>query len=156
MITEVTDAVHCLIQYIVLSQKQSPFPCFSLAPNKLDEHFPRARISAEQLDHFCMSLIHILMDHFQGHWHPRTPFRGQAYRCIRINASQTIFRDPRIVEAARSARILFQLADVFYRKDLTIWIDPGLVEVRFKEYGPGYVIDSSQKSRLMSIMLSQF
>jgi len=78
-----------------------------------------------------------LRAHYRGHWHPNAPERGSAYRCIRVGRRQV---DPIIVGAGREAGLSERELVARLPADLTLWIDPDEVCVRFGEDGSVGVI----------------
>uniref|UniRef100_A0A8C5DH06 Anti-proliferative protein domain-containing protein n=1 Tax=Gouania willdenowi TaxID=441366 RepID=A0A8C5DH06_GOUWI len=44
------------------------------------------KVEVEKMDLFAERLTVALQEKFEGHWVPEKPSKGQAYRCIRVNA----------------------------------------------------------------------
>ncbi|VDP19001.1 unnamed protein product [Soboliphyme baturini] len=59
------------------------------------------------------------------------PLRGSAYRCIRINGKM----DPLVLKAAGQCNVPLDQLRMAFPPELTIWVDPGEVSVRFGEDG---------------------
>ena len=77
---------------------------------------PRRRVNL-----FGEELENALRDKFQGHWYPDKPFKGSAYRCLKI----TDPADPVLNRAARESGN--PITDIIENlpADLAVWIDPG-------------------------------
>lgn len=93
--------------------------------------------SADRVATFRRKLDDRLRAHYRGHWHPKAPERGSAYRCIRIVRRQM---DPLIAVAGREAGISERELLAKLPADLTLWVDPDEVCVRFGEDGSVGVI----------------
>ena len=72
---------------------------------------------------FGEELENALRDKFQGHWYPDLPFKGSAYRCLKITDPS----DPVLNRAARESGN--PVSDIIENMpaDLAVWIDPGEV-----------------------------
>ncbi|CAL4109726.1 unnamed protein product [Meganyctiphanes norvegica] len=81
------------------------------------------------LGRFQQRLGQLLEQRFSNHWHPERPWRGQAYRCLRVNETQR--REPTIEQAAKDCGLLY--TDLKLPVELTIWVDPEEVCCRFGE-----------------------
>lgn len=77
-------------------------------------------ITAEQVQVFQHSLGSILMEKFEGHWFPDQPYKGQAYRCIRVNSS--VPWDSVLEQAAKMCGLRYE--NLKLPLELTIWVDP--------------------------------
>jgi protein Tob/BTG len=100
--------------------------------------------SADRVSTFRRKLDDRLRAHYRGHWHPKAPERGSAYRCIRIVRRQI---DPLIAGAGREAGISERELLAKLPADLTLWIDPDEVCVRFGEEGSvGVIYDGVAKN----------
>jgi hypothetical protein len=86
---------------------------------------PRRRVNL-----FGEELESALRDKFHGHWYPDKPFKGSAYRCLKI----TDPADPVLNRAARESGN--PVTDIIENlpADLAVWIDPG--EVSYRMAGP--------------------
>jgi protein Tob/BTG len=93
--------------------------------------------SSDRVATFRRKLDDRLRAHYRGHWHPKAPERGSAYRCIRIVRRQI---DPLIAGAGREAGISEHELLAKLPADLTLWVDPDEVCVRFGEDGSVGVI----------------
>lgn len=100
---------------------------------------PRRRVNL-----FGEELDHALKDKFQGHWYPDKPFKGSAYRCLKI----TDPADPVLNRAARESGN--PLSDIIENlpADLAVWIDPGEVSYRIGEKGSVKILYSEKDSSL--------
>lgn len=112
MHNEITAAVLFLVQLIEKSEKFSP----------------------DQLKCFQRRLVELLMERFKNHWFPDKPFKGQGYRCIRVNGHNR--RDKTIESAARAAGVKYE--DLSLPVELTLWVDPNEVCCRFGESKGSY------------------
>ncbi|KRZ12945.1 Protein BTG2 [Trichinella zimbabwensis] len=97
-------------------------------------------ICVEAVDRFALCLKKALIRHYREHWYPTEPLRGSAYRCLRINGQL----DPVIAKAVRRSQLSLDEVRAAYPAELSIWIDPGEVSVRFGEEGSVGVIHSCQ------------
>lgn len=87
---------------------------------------PRRRVNL-----FGEELDKALKQKFDGHWYPEKPFKGSAYRCLRVGTPL----DPVIEIAARESGV--ELNDIRENlpEELSIWVDPGEVSYRIGEKG---------------------
>ena len=88
-------------------------------------------ISGEQLQTFEKHLVRLSEERFRDHWFPEKPQRGQAFRCIRLNAASR--PDPLILQAATETGLKY--SDLKLPVEFTMWIDPKEVSCRFGEQG---------------------
>jgi len=121
------------------------------AANFLSELLSRSRIEEHQLTLFKQTIIECLIGHYQKHWFPEKPFKGSAYRCLRINQKM----DPMVARAAQKSGLHEQLLRNILPKELTLWVDPKEVSYRIGENGSICVIyedndNSSGNSSLSS------
>lgn len=89
--------------------------------NFLYNKLPRRRVNL-----FGEELESALRDKFADHWYPDKPFKGSAFRCLKI----TDPADPVLNRAARESGN--PVPDIVENlpQDLAIWIDPGEVSYR--------------------------
>ena len=94
--------------------------------NFLFNKLPRRRVNL-----FGEELELALRDKFADHWYPDKPFKGSAYRCLKITDTS----DPVLNRAARESGN--PIPDIVENlpADLAIWIDPGEVSYRIGEKG---------------------
>ncbi|XP_061531043.1 maternal B9.15 protein [Phycodurus eques] len=91
-----------------------------VARGKLDE--AKAQLFAEKLQR-------LLCDKYDGHWYPDCPSKGQAFRCIRINAGAP--NDEVLLKACEESELT--LGDLCLPPEVTVWIDPLEVYARSRE-----------------------
>lgn len=79
---------------------------------------------------------------FEGHWYPEKPFKGSAFRCLRVGTPI----DPVIEQAARESGV--EVADIreHLPDELSVWIDPGEVSYRIGEKGTVKVLYSEAEN----------
>lgn len=102
-----------------------------------------ADITAEQAQVFQRSLDTILSEKFEGHWFPDQPFKGQAYRCIRVNSS--VPWDSALEKAAKMSGLQYE--NLKLPLELTIWVDPHEVCCRFGESSGSFFTIASFKDK---------
>lgn len=112
MRNEITAAVLFLVQLIEKNEKFSP----------------------DQLECFKRRLVELLTERFKNHWFPDKPFKGQGYRCIRVNGHNR--RDATLESAANAAGVKYE--DLSLPVELTLWVDPKEVVCRFGESKGSY------------------
>uniref|UniRef100_A0A8C5DUE3 B-cell translocation gene 3 n=1 Tax=Gouania willdenowi TaxID=441366 RepID=A0A8C5DUE3_GOUWI len=61
------------------------------------------KVEVEKMDLFAERLTVALQEKFEGHWVPEKPSKGQAYRCIRVNAFHKY--DPELLRACRESGV---------------------------------------------------
>uniref|UniRef100_A0A915L4Y5 Anti-proliferative protein domain-containing protein n=1 Tax=Romanomermis culicivorax TaxID=13658 RepID=A0A915L4Y5_ROMCU len=83
------------------------------------------------IDRFQLALTDAMVRHYDGHWYPTDPLKGSGYRCIRVNG----VIHPLLTEAARICKLPVKEMRQAFPSELTIWVDPGDVSVRFGEEG---------------------
>ena len=105
--------------------------------NFLFNKLPRRRVNL-----FGEELESALRDKFADHWYPDKPFKGSAYRCLKI----TDPADPVLNRAARESGN--PVSDIVENlpADLAIWIDPGEVSYRIGEKGSVKILYSENDS----------
>ena len=98
---------------------------------------PRRRVNL-----FGEELEAALRDKFHSHWYPDKPFKGSAYRCLKI----TDPADPVLNRAARESGN--PVADIIENlpADLAVWIDPGEVSYRMGEKGAVKILYSEKEA----------
>ncbi|XP_064086893.1 LOW QUALITY PROTEIN: protein BTG4-like [Macrobrachium nipponense] len=84
----------------------------------------------EKIEKFEQCLEELLRDRFSTHWHPSQPWRGQGYRCLRLNENTR--REPMIERAAKECGLNYDRLNL--PVELTIWVDPEEVCCRFGEH----------------------
>jgi protein Tob/BTG len=98
----------------------------------------RKTLSPDELDRFSRSLFEVLMTRYSNHWFPEHPFKGSAFRCIRIVKCRL---DPVVVSAATQAGISESKLAQCMPSELTLWVDPNEVSYRFGEDGSIGVVE---------------
>jgi len=89
-------------------------------------------LSLDLVEAFRNVLCEVMYGRYKGHWFPDKPYKGSAYRCMRINSNSI---DPLILNAAiQSGLSQAQLLQLLPHQ-LTIWVDPREVSYRFGEDG---------------------
>uniref|UniRef100_A0A8C5DIU5 B-cell translocation gene 3 n=1 Tax=Gouania willdenowi TaxID=441366 RepID=A0A8C5DIU5_GOUWI len=81
------------------------------------------KVEVEKMDLFAERLTVALQEKFEGHWVPERPSKGQAYRCIRVNAFHKY--DPELLRACRESGVHY--GDLGLPWEITLWVDPGEV-----------------------------
>lgn len=99
--------------------------------------------SGDKVDVLRRTLNDRLERHYAGHWHPTAPERGSGYRCIRFMRHRI---DPLLVGAGREAGLTDRELLAKLPAELTLWVDPKEVCVRFGEDGSVGVIYGGDKS----------
>ncbi|KFD67698.1 hypothetical protein M514_08553 [Trichuris suis] len=110
----------------------------SAAVNFLCDLLLKVPLDADGVERFRACLKAILLRRYFDHWYPRHPLRGSAYRCLRINGTL----DPLVAKAATLSSIPVDLVRSAFPAELSLWVDPGEVSVRFGEDGSVGVIYS--------------
>jgi protein Tob/BTG len=99
--------------------------------------------SNDKIDKLRRTLNDRLQRHYDGHWHPKAPERGSGYRCIRF-VRQRI--DPLLVGIGKEAGFSDRDLLAMLPAELTLWVDPEEVSVRFGEDGSIGVIYGGSKA----------
>lgn len=95
-------------------------------------HLGSARWNFSTKETFKQTLNDVLCSHYTDHWFPDKPFKGSAYRCMRIVSRRM---DPLIAKAgARCGLSELDLLQSF-PSELTMWVDPEEVSYRIGEDG---------------------
>jgi protein Tob/BTG len=89
-------------------------------------------ITKSKLEKFSECLEKLLCLRYEEHWHPTKPFRGSAYRCIRITHK---IMDTVIEKAAEKSGLSIDDLYKSLPQDFTLWIDPADVSYRIGEDG---------------------
>jgi protein Tob/BTG len=92
----------------------------------------RKTLIPDEIDRFSNCLFKVLMTRYSNHWFPEHPFKGSAFRCIRIVKRKL---DPVVVLAATDAGISESRLQELLPSELTLWVDPNDVCYRFGEDG---------------------
>ncbi|KAL4608755.1 hypothetical protein GN956_G24857 [Arapaima gigas] len=94
------------------------------------------KLEMEQVEKFVEQLTVALQEKYKGHWYPKNPSKGQAYRCIRMNKFQR--EDPELQHACVESGILYK--DLGLPWELTLWVDPGEVCCRYGENSYAFTV----------------
>ncbi|XP_067671984.1 protein Tob1-like [Haliotis asinina] len=100
------------------------------------------KLPRRRVDMFAEELEKGLKKKFEGHWYPDKPFKGSAYRCIRVNGEKV---DPVIVMAAFNSGLDIEEVKGYLPAELTLWIDPSEVSYRIGEKGVIKILYSDKK-----------
>lgn len=96
---------------------------------------PRRRVNL-----FGEELERALHRKFNGHWYPDKPFRGSAYRCLRVSTPL----DPVLETAARESGLEIRDLRENLPDELSVWIDPDEVSYRIGERGAVKILYSER------------
>lgn len=99
-----------------------------VAANFLSRFLSRGVEELKRRD-FIICLEQLLASRLEHHWYPNQPFKGQAYRCIRLN--QSSHKEALIETAIIVAGLTY--SDIQLPLELTVWIDPDSVAYRIGE-----------------------
>lgn len=100
--------------------------------NILKTHRASLGVEGEVLDSFYSRLETVLCSHYEAHWFPEKPFKGSAYRCIRI-VNQKM--DPLLAKAGAQVGLSEKSLLRILPAELTLWVDPDEVSYRIGEDG---------------------
>jgi len=119
--------------------------------NFISKLLRQRNVPADVLDRFCSSLADTLRLYYRDHWFPDKPFRGSAYRCVRVVNK---VMDPVLVRAGEAVGLSHADLLTLLPSELTLWVDPNDVSYRIGEdgsigilYSPGSNDDSLVDSR---------
>ncbi|XP_068437040.1 protein BTG4 [Clinocottus analis] len=101
------------------------------------------RLDADGRERFAAALTSVLFEKYKNHWHPNTPSRGQAYRCLRVNRLQ--LQDPVLRRACDRSPARYE--DLGLPLELTVWVDPGEVSCRYGERSAPFCVSVVSGSR---------
>lgn len=90
------------------------------------------RWESSTVDSFREQLDNVLFSHYEDHWFPEKPFKGSAYRCMRIVNRKM---DPLISKAGSLCGLTESDLLRVLPSELTMWIDPEEVSYRIGEDG---------------------
>lgn len=90
------------------------------------------KVASEMIDSFKEALRELLCTHYEDHWFPDKPFKGSAYRCLRIVGMQL---DPLFTQAGAMVGLPKSELVELLPRELTIWVDPEDVSYRIGEDG---------------------
>jgi protein Tob/BTG len=101
----------------------------------IGETFLKKQLPEPEALAFQERLTAILSERYEGHWHPESPEKGCAYRCLRW--AETSRPDESLIEAETLSNL--SLKNILPR-DLTLWIDPNEVSARIGETGSIFTV----------------
>ncbi len=107
----------------------------------------KRNLTSDELDNFEISLANILVSHYQDHWFPDKPYKGSAYRCMRIVNKQM---DPLLARAGAQSGISESQLLRTLPPEFTMWVDPDEVSYRIGEDGSVGVIFDRQNGNHVS------
>lgn len=90
-----------------------------------------AQFSDQSAENFRQALKTLLKQYYDGHWYPQEPLKGSGYRCLRVNGVM----NPLLKKAAEMSGLPLKRFRHAFPVELTVWVDPGDVSVRFGEEG---------------------
>lgn len=98
---------------------------------------PRRRVNL-----FGEELDKAIRQKFIGHWYPEKPFKGSAYRCLRVGDPLDAVIHIAACESGLDVQDIVENLPL----ELCVWIDPGEVSYRIGEKGVVKILYSKQKS----------
>jgi len=78
-------------------------------------------LSQDQIELFRDNLEYLITERFQNHWHPNSPLKGNAFRCLNVDSTAV---DPVIVKASYASGISPLQFQQLFPDGLALWIDP--------------------------------
>lgn len=104
-------------------------------------------VPSDTVERFNSSLAEILCLHYHNHWFPDKPFRGSAYRCVRVVNK---VMDPVLLRAGEAVGLTQGDLMKFLPSELTLWVDPNDVSYRIGEDGSIGILYSPSKDDMAS------
>lgn len=86
------------------------------------------KLSTNELDDFKLLLTSLLAERYVAHWYEKYPYKGQAYRCIRVRADEPL--DPVLAILFNKIKTI-NLDKLGLPNGFSLWIDPGEVSCRY-------------------------
>ncbi|NWV54398.1 B915 protein, partial [Daphoenositta chrysoptera] len=96
------------------------------------------KLGKDEVEKFAARMTTVLFEKYKNHWYPHNPWRGQAFRCIRINKQQP--RDPLLDQACAESGVGFSKLGL--PEELTVWVDPYEVSCRYGERSEPFAVVS--------------
>lgn len=90
------------------------------------------KLPRRRVDMFAEELDRAVRKKFEGHWYPDQPFKGSAFRCIKVSGEKV---DPVMETAAAMSGLDIDEVKDNLPLDLSVWIDPNEVSYRIGEKG---------------------
>ncbi|KAL4647490.1 maternal B9.15 protein-like [Arapaima gigas] len=103
----------------------------------------RGKLDRRRRERFAVELTRLLFERYKSHWYPGEPSRGQAFRCMRMNKSQS--RDPVLERACQRSEIEYE--DLGLPREMTIWVDPFEVSCRYGEKSSPFCVAPLEERR---------
>lgn len=94
-------------------------------------------------ENFAAALTSVLFENYKNHWYPKTPCKGQAYRCLRMN--RVLPWDPVLQQACDRSSVRYE--ELGLPEELTVWVDPGEVSCRYGEHGTPFCVSTVDSCR---------
>lgn len=91
-----------------------------------------SKLPRRRVDMFGEELEKAVRKKFEGHWYPEKPFKGSAFRCIKVSGQKV---DPVMETAAAMSGLDIDEVKDNLPMDLSVWIDPNEVSYRIGEKG---------------------
>ena len=91
-----------------------------------------SKLPRRRVDMFGEELEKAVRKKFEGHWYPEKPFKGSAFRCIKVSGEKV---DPVMETAAAMSGLDIDEVKDNLPLDLSVWIDPNEVSYRIGEKG---------------------
>ena len=91
-----------------------------------------SKLPRRRVDMFGEELEKAVRKKFEGHWYPEKPFKGSAFRCIKVSGEKV---DPVMETAAAMSGLDIDEVKENLPLDLSVWIDPNEVSYRIGEKG---------------------
>ncbi|KAI8646144.1 hypothetical protein BD408DRAFT_410743 [Parasitella parasitica] len=92
----------------------------------------QAKVDQQTVTKFKETLTELLKVHFEDHWDPQQPYRGNGYRALSNFNGQL---DPILSLACINASILPISIHTHLPRDFVLWIDPFSVSYRVGDHG---------------------
>ena len=87
----------------------------------LTQFLSQTELSPDQIAVFRDNLSFLITERFQNHWHPSSPLKGNAYRCLNVDSTTV---DPLIMKASYTSGISPSKFQALFSDGLALWIDP--------------------------------
>ena len=98
------------------------------------------KLPRRRVDCFGEALNRGIRRKFDGHWYPEQPFKGSAFRCVKVSGNNA---DSLIDDAAAEVGLPLHEVQRFLPDEMTLWVDPLEVSCRVGEKGVVRVIYSA-------------
>lgn len=81
----------------------------------------KKELSYEQIELFRCSLEAYMTHKFKNHWHPESPLKGNAFRCLNVDSTAV---DPLLRQAACTSQFSPSYFQELFPDGLALWVDP--------------------------------